>query len=149
MQLPFSLPGPSMALVGPRPYQARAWLRHCHQEAHSIKQCLISKVKSIHYVFCSLTGSPPVLPECMGTLTPANGEVINVGCSVSIYEGMYVNLDCGVIAGLTSEISYWWEHNSVNVSTERVLQVRTKGNYTCTVNNLDGVDSATTTVICK
>ena len=29
MQLPFSLPGPSVALVGPRPYQARAWLRHC------------------------------------------------------------------------------------------------------------------------
>ena len=28
MQLPFSLPGPSVALVGPRPYQARAWLRH-------------------------------------------------------------------------------------------------------------------------
>ena len=24
-----SLPGPSVALVGPRPYQARAWLRHC------------------------------------------------------------------------------------------------------------------------
>ena len=29
MQLPFSLPGPSVALVGPRPYQAQAWLRHC------------------------------------------------------------------------------------------------------------------------
>ena len=28
MQLPLSLPGPSVALVGPRPYQAQAWLRH-------------------------------------------------------------------------------------------------------------------------
>ena len=57
-----------------------------------------------------------------------------------------MNLDCGVISGNTLEIEYYWERDNVTVSTARVLQVHFEWSYTCTVTNLDGMNSATTDV---
>ena len=57
-----------------------------------------------------------------------------------------MNLDCGVISGNTLEIEYSWERDNVTVSTARVLQVHFEWSYTCTVTNLDGMNSATTDV---
>ena len=94
-------------------------------------------------------GPPPDLPGCMGPLFPADRETVNVGCPVCILQGTYVNLDCGVMSGNTPEIKYSWEHDNVSVSTARILQVRFEGSYTCTVMNLDGMDSATTDVFCR
>ena len=96
-----------------------------------------------------ITGPPPVLPGCMGPLFPADRETVSVGCPICIPQGTYVNLDCGVISGNTPEIKYSWERDNVTVSTARVLLVRFEGSYTCTVMNLDGMDSATTEVFCK
>ena len=53
------------------------------------------------------------------------------------------------MSGNTSEIKYSWERDNVSVSTARILLVRFEGSYTCTVMNLDGMDSATTEVYCK
>ena len=94
-------------------------------------------------------GPPPDLPGCMGPLFPADRETVPVGCSICIPQGTYVNLDCGVISGNTPEIKYSWERDNVSVSTARILLVRFEGSYTCTVMNLDGMDSATTEVYCK
>ena len=60
-----------------------------------------------------------------------------------------MNLDCGVMSGNTPELEHSWERDNVTISTARVLQVRFEGSYTCTVTNLDGMDSATTEVYCK
>ena len=106
-------------------------------------------VYKIFHQFSIITGPPPVLPGCMGPLFPADREAVNVGCPVYIPEGTYVNVDCGVMSGNTLEIEYSWERDNVSVSTARILLVRLEGNYTCTVTNLDGMDSATTDVYCK
>ena len=106
-------------------------------------------VYKIIHQFSIIAGPPPVLLGCMGPLFPVDREAVNVGCPVYIPEGTYVNLDCGVMSGNTPEIEYSWERDNVNVSTARVLPVRLEGNYTCTVTNLDGMDSATTDVYCK
>jgi len=61
-----------------------------------------------------------------------------------------VTLDCGVISGLTPEITYLWVRNGMeNISMERTLMVNSEGNYTCEVSNLDGVDTLTSMVFCK
>ena len=72
-----------------------------------------------------------------------------MGCAICIPEGTYLNLDCGVISGNTPELMYSWSQANDTISTARAILVRFEGSYTCTVTNLDGMDSETTDVFCK